>query len=436
MSTIPTLARPWLMPLGLSLVGLSLLGACRPAEPRANPSSTDVLGLGGAGGADGGDDDGGDGGGGDTGEGPEVEPVRWTVLVYMNGDNNLESYVVHDLNELEAGGEGEGVRVLVQADRIDGYVDGDGDWTGARRYEMTGDDDLDVIRSPVLTEMGEIDMGDPAELAAFLAWGRETAPADHYALFLWNHGDSWTVAPPPPSISSDDTSGNWISIAEGELQQGLADFVTAEGPIDLIGFDACYMASFEVAHSLRDQAEVMLASEAWVGGEGVLYTPFLQALRAEPELPLLELASRAASLSVEEGNERTFSAVDLRYMDDVAAGLDALAELGLSGPDGRAEVETALSVARGADPDYPRWYLDLGDLGAVSPTDRSGPLLEAMDVAVAGAFGNGRYDWTSGLTVFTDLDYPGYLTMYSEGAGATWAQETRWDELLIELAAD
>lgn len=398
---------------------LLLLLACRPPEEGAPlPQSQPIPGW-------------------DAGEAPEAPlATAWTVLVYMNGDNNLEGYVVHDLNELEAGGEGGRVRVLVQADRIEGYNTEDGDWQGTRRYEIVGDDDLNEVTSPVKEDLGEVDMGDPAVLADFLAWGRAVAPAERYAVFLWNHGDSWTFAPPPaddeaappPSISSDDTSGSWISVAEGELVAGLDAFVAAEGPIDLLGFDACYMASFEVAYALRSHARLMLASEAWVGGEGVLYTPLLQSLREDPEQDGVLLADTAAELSVVEGRERTFSAIDLQQMGLLAAEVDALGAWGLGAGE---DLDGALLSAGAADPDWPSWYLDLADLGRVAQA-AGAPLAldEAVEQAVIGAYGNGRYDWTGGLTLFGDLESPGYFRLYQEGAGAVWSQDTRWDEAL------
>ncbi|HNH49348.1 MAG TPA: clostripain-related cysteine peptidase, partial [Myxococcota bacterium] len=172
----------------------------------------------------------------DPPEDSDAPADTWTVLVYMDGDNDLESYVMHDLNELEEGGEGSGVRVLVQADRIEGYADNGGDWTGTRRYEIVGDQGNTMV-SPLVEDMGELDMGDPQTLGDFLSWAREYAPAEHYALFLWNHGDSWTAR--ANLIASDDTSGSWMSIAEGDLTAGLQAHVAEAGPFDLIGFDAC-----------------------------------------------------------------------------------------------------------------------------------------------------------------------------------------------------
>ena len=126
---------------------------------------------------------------------PEQEPdlttpveddlgAAWTILVYMDGDNDLESYVMHDLNELEASMLGPDVRVLVLADRAEGYVKEDGDWTTTRRYEILPDADLDVVVSPVIEDMGELDMADPQTLADFITWGRSYAPAERTALSL------------------------------------------------------------------------------------------------------------------------------------------------------------------------------------------------------------------------------------------------------------
>ncbi len=356
----------------------------------------------------------------------------WTVLVYMDGDNNLESYVMHDLNELEEGGEGQNVRVLVQADRIEGYADNGGDWTGTRRYEIVGDQSNTMV-STLVEDMGELDMGDPQTLADFLAWARVYAPAEHYALFLWNHGDSWTAQ--ANLIASDDTSGSWMSIAEGDLTAGLQEHVAEAGPIDLIGFDACYMASWEVAHSLKDQGKVMLASEAWVGGEGVFYAPFLKGLRADPGGDVGELAVAAASLSVAEGGERTFSAIDLTKIDAISTALDALAAWGLSSPEATDALDQARRGADGADPDWPKWYMDLGSLAdsaaAGAPPEASGAELRlVLDAAVLGHFGDEAWGWTSGLTIFGDVHDAESLALYQQG---TWSEDTRWDDFLIAV---
>jgi len=374
---------------------------------------------------------------------PDADLPEWTFLVYIVGDNNLEEYVIHDLNELEAGGSSERVNVLVQADRAEGYDDSDGDWTGTRRYRITGDDDLEVVSSAVVEDMGELDMGIPETLSDFLLWAAETAPAQHYFLSLWNHGDGWyatSAPPPPPSIGTDDETGNSLSIAEGDLAAGLQPFVAQHGKIDVLAFDACYMGYWEVAHSLIPHADAMVASQAWVGGEGLNYDRALQMLVADPTSTPRELAAKMAEDAVVYGGEMTFSSVDLGALAEVTEAIDAVARFGLASEEGSAALIAGRDATRGADPFWKDSYLDMGDLGAVLATNSDPTLADAgarvdagVESAVIAAFGDEDYGWTSGLSVFFDPAYAPAMAAYSNGDGATWAEVTEWDEYLITL---
>jgi hypothetical protein len=90
-------------------------------------------------------------------------------------------------------------------------------------------------------------------------------PADSYGLVLWSHGTAWlpyNVKPMLRSFGQDES--NWMEI--DELEEALPDHV-----FDFIMFDACYMASTEVAYALRDKADYILASPTEVLGEGFPY---------------------------------------------------------------------------------------------------------------------------------------------------------------------
>lgn len=373
---------------------------------------------------------------GADGGAPIDEPTQTTLLVYMAADNDLEGFVMHDLHELDAGGSGQGVRVLVQADRAEGHDARGGDWTGTRRYEVYGDDDERVLNARLVEELGETDMGDPATLAGFLAWAAERAPAERTLLVLWSHGDGWSLQPAPPSIAQDDESGSTLSLAGGELQAGLQAYVAAHGPLEMIGFDACYMGAFEVAHALSPYARRMLAAEPWVGNEGILYGPLLQALRARPGEDLAVLLGEAAALSVAEGGERSFGVVDLEAAGALGEALDALAGEALDSEAGLVALAQARREARTAEPWYPKFYLDLGSLA--EEAERAGlvaaPALRArLDEAVLRVEGDEDWSWLSGLSIMADLRDEEMLQLYVEGAGASWAQQTRWDEALLAL---
>jgi len=370
-------------------------------------------------------------------------------MVFMNGDNDLEAWVPKDLNELEQVGSGDGVNVLVQADRIPGYSDEDGDWTDARRYYITADVDTNTVTSTILEELGEVDMGSPQVLSEFLMWAHENYPAERMALVMWNHGDSWTKddAPGEPPvmemISSDETSGTELSIAHGDLREGLEAVVAARGRLDLVAFDACSMGSWEVAHSLRDQALVMSGSLSTVGMEGYMYEPALALLRdVGADADGAALGIELARGSVEDGEEWNHSAIDLDQLADLSTALDQLAGLVLADESLVEPLLEARAQARGADTSYPNWYEDIRDLGVVlSGSDQPDlaaagqAIVDGVDTAVLAVYGNPPYVWVGGLTILFDWDWPSYLDLYITGDGATWSQETRWDDLLDYLGS-
>ncbi len=373
-------------------------------------------------------------------EEPPPPLPTWTFAVWMDGDNDLEVYVLHDIDELEHGGSDANVQVVTQVDRIPGYAVGDGDWTGARRYEIIEDAEDGVIKSPIVEELGEIDMGDPNELAAFLDWTATNYPSDHLALVMWNHGSGWDLAP-SELISSDDTSGTEMSIAEGELTAALDAHVAEHGPIDVIAFDACNMAAWEVAHSLQDHVVAMAASEATVGGAGLQYNLALPVLRGNPAMSAVEFAGILADSAAGVGLEWTFSATDLTQLDGVSQALDDLALLALADPLLLEQVEVARSATRPGDPAYGDWVLDLGDF-ASQLTLSTDPglaaagleLATALTTAVPANYTNGPVTFAGGLSVFGDpwRNEP-YTDRYMFGDGATWSQDTHWDELLAAL---
>src|SRR5690348_6524088 len=64
--------------------------------------------------------------------------AKWTVMVYISGDNNLEDYVVKDLElELAPAGSNADVQIVALADRGPGYDTSRGDWQTTKLYHVT-----------------------------------------------------------------------------------------------------------------------------------------------------------------------------------------------------------------------------------------------------------------------------------------------------------
>ena len=72
---------------------------------------------------------------------PAADPApnaRWTVMVYMSGDNDLEKWMVHDIDrEMAVAGSNADVQVVALADRGSQPSAADGGWSGARLFHVT-----------------------------------------------------------------------------------------------------------------------------------------------------------------------------------------------------------------------------------------------------------------------------------------------------------
>ena len=237
------------------------------AGARAEPggAGTSEPGSGGTADGEGGESSGSSGSSTTGGAGSGVagaEAGTWTYLVYMLADNDLEPFALQDLEELMQVGSGEKLTILAQVDRAVGEADGDtgglADFTSTKRVRI---DSGSLVE---LADLGETNMGQSQTLAEFLAWGIETAPSEHYALVLWDHGSAW------PQFGADFSHAN-DGLTLAELTRGIDQGTSTGkllGPLDFIGFDACLMATWEVAVGLQSRARYLLASEEVEPGHG------------------------------------------------------------------------------------------------------------------------------------------------------------------------
>jgi hypothetical protein len=86
-------------------------------------------------------------------------------MVYLDGDNNLESAAVNDFLEMSSVGSSSQVDVVAQMDRISGYDTTYDNWTDTRRFHVT------TGMTPAAangTSIGEANMGDPNTLVGFV----------------------------------------------------------------------------------------------------------------------------------------------------------------------------------------------------------------------------------------------------------------------------
>ncbi len=261
-------------------------------------------------------------------EGPEI--AKWTFMVYLDADNNLESAGIEDMEEMETAGSTDQVNIVVQMDRSMEHDTTNGDWTGAKRYLVEQGQKDGNIDSSELEDMGEINMGDPETLINFTTWAVEEYPAENYLLVLWNHGGAfWGIA------WDDDNDGDRIDMPElgyamGEIEEQIGS------NIDVIGFDACLMAQLAVIYQIKDHVDYMVSSGYVEPGEGWPYEQILPQLTSMPEMTPVELAITISEAYVNSYTDREDDPQDsaaitqaVFAMDKIDALADRLSEFSL-----------------------------------------------------------------------------------------------------------
>jgi clostripain len=216
--------------------------------------------------------------------GPPARQKEWTILVYEDADNNLESAGVHDVNEMETVGSTDEMNIIVQFDRCAGFDTTNGNWEGAKRYYITKDSDPNLISSKELADLGEVNMGDPETFINFTTWAVDHYPAKRYLVVFWDHGGGWHGA------CWDDTDADYLDLDNvSTALNGLNEHLGR--PVDVVGMDACLMAGIEIIYQLRGSCKVAVLSGTTEPDDGWPYDWILPALAMKPYMSNAELAT-------------------------------------------------------------------------------------------------------------------------------------------------
>jgi cysteine peptidase C11 family protein len=235
---------------------------------------------------------------------PTAGRAKWTVMVYISGDNNLEDFVVSDIEtELAPTGSSANVQVVALADRTPGYDTSRGDWQTTKLFHVTKG--MLATTENAVADWGERDFGDKQTLIDFVTWTKANYPADHYALYFWGHGWNWHpgVVMRDETVSATDNDPNLMDTLDmDEVKAALPSL----GFIDMVGFDGCQMASIEVDMLWHGHATALSHSQEWVGDEGIQYDLVLAQLAANPNM----IADQVAVATTQSAtSDKTWSAV-------------------------------------------------------------------------------------------------------------------------------
>ena len=218
-----------------------------------------------------------------------IDKKKWTIMVYMAGDSNLEKEMMDQLNDLEKVGTDNNINIvflidgkslvrevyidnhgnlqeidgtkgktfmgILMKDKNSGYVNWPGGPGRNRRVSLSSivyayNRDVDPAC------IGEQNTGTSALLTSFIDWAVELVPADHYILLMGGHGAGWK------GLLPDDTDKDWLYMYELRDALDDADIIG----FDVIAFDCCHMSMVEVGYQIRLYTDFMVGSEEYDWG--------------------------------------------------------------------------------------------------------------------------------------------------------------------------
>ena len=259
----------------------------------------------------------------------QKQPVEWTVMVYLDGDNNLEHSALMDMLEMEQSLP-EDVEVVVLVDRHKAHSDVLGNWSGTRLYRVRRGEPFDIKKaamglnvplpkdfaSELLEDWGEADMADPATLVRFIRTVAEHFPAKRYALIPWDHGSGAALA---GMLNDEDGGKGSMSLRDfaRAVHQG-AQFLPRKR-FDLVKYELCLMGQLDVLYETVPLADYAFASPPVEPCQGSDYLSILPMFRKD--VTTRDLLAHMVDMNIayytDLGRPAAFSAYDLSAMAEV-----------------------------------------------------------------------------------------------------------------------
>ncbi len=230
----------------------------------------------------------------------------WTMMVYLNG-SDLETGSnagTTDLAEMTAVSATSNVNIIV----LTGGAAKPG-WNTIKCYRIENGVQTELTYN---ANVGN-DMANPANLTNFINWTVTNYPADKYFLDMWNHGGDIQ------GYGWDENTGGHLTVPQFKNAIAATNLIQNGQRFELIGFDACLMATLEVANALVPYGEYMVASEEQEPGHGWDYTPILQSLQNGGGANGAEIATTVVdgfyAQGIATGNHGlTLSVIDLTFI--------------------------------------------------------------------------------------------------------------------------
>lgn len=335
-----------------------------------------------------------------------------TIMIYMIG-SDLESdggMASLDVKEIENSG------FDLTKNNVVIYAGGAKKWENS--FQNNAIYELTEAGFTKVNQDNKSSMGNPQTLTNFLDYVDNNYSSDKYSLILWDHGAGPIVGYGIDELYESD------SLMLKELEMAFENSsLLSKNKLEFIGFDACLMSSVEVANSVKDYSNYMIASQDLEPGFGWDYT-FLSEIKETTKteeigkliIDYMDSYYETLSYYLPEGETfyTTLSLLDLTKLDNLEDDLNNLfvdIDFELSN-NGYSKIVSKLTRAKSFGyAGYNQSY-DLIDLGGVADElideyeEKAKALKESIDDVVI--YQKTNVEGASGISIY----YPYYTKAY------------------------
>ena len=243
----------------------------------------------------------------------------WSIYWYVCG-SDLESEhgaATDDLAEMMEVTLPDHVKVIIQTGGASEWQNNTMDASKLQRWLYDSEGMYLIDEQPIAN------MGDPQTLTDFLIYAKDNYPADRTAVILWDHGGGSV-----DGVCCDELY-EFDSLELPELYTAFRDVWQpdkSDPALELIGFDACLMATVDVANTFKEFVHYMVASEETEPGNGWKYSGWLSALAEDPSMEGDELGKAICDAYYEgcvEEETADLATLSLTDLSKISSLLDA-----------------------------------------------------------------------------------------------------------------
>ena len=256
--------------------------------------------------------------------GEQIQAKKNLIAIYMTGSDleSLNDLATSDLREMVNGYSNNSSTTL---DLMIGY--GGSHKKGWRGMTIATPEDIQSDLSdgvigdgPYQYRVLSKSMGTKEVLNDFIEHITIKRGYDHYYLIIWDHGNSYG------GICYDENSFQGSPPAHLTISDLNAAISGHTIRWDIIGMDACYMSSIEVATALQESGTYLIASEEAEPGSGWNYSAIIRRISEEPSINHDSFGKFCIDTFIDNpsSHRKTLSMIDLRHISKITKSLKDL----------------------------------------------------------------------------------------------------------------